>query len=105
MYNAKVFVASSLPHVADRQKARVRPARASSMVLGSFRCLQTKPETNILFAVCRVLDNTVADLFIFAAINGENPVTESGPKILTVKLGSYTLIFLEDFWPAYSIGP
>ena len=37
---------------------------------------------NILFAVCPVLN--VADLFVFAWINWEYPVPDSGTKILTV---------------------
>ena len=34
---------------------REMPARASSMVQHTFRCCQTKPEIDMLFAVCRVL--------------------------------------------------
>ena len=32
-------------------------------------CRQTKPEINISFAVCRVLNKYAADLFVFAGIN------------------------------------
>ena len=35
----------------------------------------------------------VAHLFVFAGTSWESPVPEAGTKILTVQLGSYTLIF------------
>ena len=58
-----IFIASSLPHVACGVGRR--PARASSMVQHTFRCRQTKPEINILFAVCRVLNWCGRSICIF----------------------------------------
>ena len=53
---------------------------ASSMVQHTFRCRQTKPEINLLFAVCGFSIN-VTDLFVFAGTNEENPIPEFDTKI------------------------
>ena len=47
-------------------------------VMGTFRCRQTKPEINILFAVCRVLNSfdVFNNLFMLSKENGStNTVT------------------------------
>ena len=67
------------------------------MVQHMFRCRQPKLEINIFFLQFVGFSIDVAELFVFAGTNGENPVPDSSTKILTVKLGSYTLIFLTTF--------
>ena len=39
----------------------------------------------------------MADLFVFSGTKWENPVPESGTKILTVLLGSYRVSDFRDF--------
>ena len=40
----------------------------------------------------------MADLFVFAGTNWENPVPESDTKIITVKLGPYRVSDIRDFY-------
>ena len=73
-------------------------------VMGTFRCLQTKPEINILFAVCRVLNSCGRAICIF-----RDQLGKSGTRIRYQNFNGIAWVlyfdFLDDFWPAYSIGP
>ena len=71
----------------DLKKKRRKPisfkfAYQGRKVMGTFCCSQTKPEIKHFVCSCQVLN--VADLFVFAGTNWENPVPESSTKILTV---------------------
>ena len=76
------------------------PEAWANMFCGTAHAVKPNRKETFCLQLVGFLVN-VADLFVFAGTNCENPVPESGTKILTLKLGPYILICLDDFWLKY----
>ena len=85
------LIASSLPYVVRQATcgAGRSPVRASSMVLSTFRCRQTKPEINILFATFRILNYCGRSIWIC-----RDQLRKSGTKIRYQNFNGIAWVFL-----------